>query len=147
MKVIATAFLALIALVPITASAVDGEVSLFDGRGKAIAYIALDDEMTIYLWSGKPVAYLERDRASGYHVYGFNGKHIGWFVGGVLRDHSGDATCATADNLQHAELEPFKSFKEFKPFKGFQKFAPFRPFFSSNWSDTPCRFALAVGGA
>jgi len=39
----------------------DDEVTLFDGRGKATAYIDLDDEFTIYLWSGKPVAYLKRD--------------------------------------------------------------------------------------
>eukprot|EP01038_Epipyxis_sp_PR26KG_P018244 gene18244-25667_t len=50
----------------------EDEVTLFNGAGKADAYIALDDEMTIYLWSGKPVAYLEKDSDSGYHVYGFN---------------------------------------------------------------------------
>ena len=68
------------------ASASDDEVSLFDESGKAVAYIALDDELTIYLWGGKPVAYLERDSQGGYHVYGFNGTHLGWFVGGVIRD-------------------------------------------------------------
>jgi len=148
MKMLEALILALIAIAPFSATAGDeDEISLFDGRGNAVAYIALDDELTIYLWGGKPVAYLDRDDAGGYDVYGFNGKHIGWFVGGIFRDHAGDAVCASAENLQHTEFEPFKAFKEFKPFKAFQEFAPFRPSFSSNWSDTPCRFALAEGGA
>ena len=49
------------------------------------------EELTIYMWSGEPVAYLMNDSAGGYHVYGFNGKHLGWFVGSVVRNHRGDA--------------------------------------------------------
>ena len=125
----------------------DDEVSLFDGRGKAVAYIALDDELTIYLWSGKAVAYLDRDSAGEFHVYGFNGKHIGWFVGGIIWDHDGGASCAEKERLQSTEFEPFKSFKQFKPFKSFKEFAPFRPSFSNSFGDIPCRFLLAEGGA
>lgn len=125
----------------------DDEVTLFDGRGKAKAYIALSDEMTIYLWSGKPVAYLDRDSSGGFHVYGFNGKHLGWLVGGIVRDHEGNAACARKERLRSTEFEPFKSFKEFKPFKSFKEFAPFRPSFSRSWSDTPCHLVLAEGGA
>jgi len=125
----------------------ENEVTLFDGRGKATAYIALDDELTIYLWSGKPVAYLDRDSKGGYHVYGFNGKHLGWFVGDVVWDHEGNASCATKERLQSTEFEPFKSFKQFKPFKKFKEFAPFKPSFSKSFGDTPCRFLLAEGGS
>jgi hypothetical protein len=32
------------------------ELSLFDGNGRAAAYIVADDDMTIYLWSGESVA-------------------------------------------------------------------------------------------
>ena len=124
----------------------DDEVTLFDGRGKAQAYVAMGDEMTIYLWSGKPAAYLDRDSAGGFHIYGFNGKHLGWFVGGVARDHEGNAACAVKERLPTTEFEPFKAFKEFKPFKNFKEFAPFRPSFSTSWGDTPCRLFLAKGG-
>jgi len=125
----------------------EDEVTLFDGHGKATAYIALDDELTIYLWSGKPVAYLDRDSKGGYHVYGFNGKHLGWFVGGVVWDHEGNASCAVKERLQSTKFEPFKSFKQFKPFKRFKESAPFRPSFSNSFGDTPCRFLLAEGGS
>ena len=123
----------------------DDEVSLFDGRGRATAYIAVDDELTIYLWSGKPVAYLDRDTSRGFHVYGFIGKHLGWFVSGIVWDHQGKATCATKERLRSTEFEPFKSFKEFKPFKSFTEFVPFRPTFTREWSDTLCRLWLAQG--
>lgn len=137
--------LLLASFIPFAACAED-EVSLFNGSGKADAYIALDDEMTIYLWSGKPVAYLEKDSESGYHVYGFNGKHLGWFVKGVIWDHEGNGACAVKEVLQSTQSEPFKAFKQFKPFKSFTQFAPFRPTFSNKFGDVPCRFLLAEGG-
>lgn len=124
----------------------EDEVTLFDSRGKATAYIAVDDELTIYLWGGKPVAYLESDSSVGYHVYGFNGKHMGWFVDGIIWDHQGDASCAVKERLQSTEFEPFKAFKQFKPFKAFKEFAPLRPSFSGSFGDTPCRFLLGKGG-
>lgn len=130
---------------PFATAGDDDEVTLFDEKGKAVAYIALDDELTIYLWSGKPVAYLERDDDSGYHVYGFNGKHLGWLVKGILWDHEGSASCGTKEAMRNTEFEPFKSFKEFKPFKSFKEFAPFRPFLSRSFGDTPCKFLLAEG--
>lgn len=124
----------------------DDELSLFDASGKAAAYLALDDEFTIYLWSGKPVAYLEKDNEGGYHVYGFNGKRLGWFVKGVLWDHDGNASCATKDVLRTTHIEPFKAFKQFMPFKAFNEFAPFRPFLTSTFGDFPCTLLLSEGG-
>ena len=125
----------------------DDEVSLFSGSGDAVAYIALSDELTIYLWSGKPVAYLSEDSSGGYHVYGFNGKHLGWFVGGIIRDHKGDAACALKEAMNSTNFEPFKAFKQFKPFKAFKEFAPFRPSFSNSFGQIPCQFLLASGAA
>jgi len=123
----------------------DDELSLYSSSGDAVAYIALSDELTIYLWSGKPVAYLSEDSSGDYHVYGFNGKHLGWFVGGVLRDHRGDAACALKEIMNSTNFESFKGFKQFKPFKAFKEFAPFRPIFSSTFGQIPCQFLLGSG--
>jgi hypothetical protein len=125
----------------------EDEVSLFDGSGKAQAYIALDDEMTIYTWSGKPVAYLEKGTGNdGYNVYGFNGKHLGWFTHGAIYGHDGKASCATAQVMASGtQGEPFKSFKQFKPFKAFTEYAPFQPFLATRFGDTPCNFLLSEG--
>jgi hypothetical protein len=84
------------------------ELSLFDGSGRAVAYVVADDDLTIHLWSGEPVAYLARSGTNDFNVYGFNGKHLGWFVDGVVRDHDGDVTCALRDAIANAQLEPFE---------------------------------------
>ncbi|MBU2630387.1 MAG: hypothetical protein KKE61_17380 [Proteobacteria bacterium] len=85
-------FSAIILIVSITFSAIPAksitdEIALFDSSAQATAYIA--EELTIYLWSGKPVAYLEENAAGGFHIYGYNGKHLGWLVGNVVWDHNG----------------------------------------------------------
>ena len=103
------------------------QISLFDAAGAAVAYVDYDDESTIYSFAGEPLAYLRED-----HIYGFNGKHLGWFEQGVLRDSSGSAAGFVNDTLPvFAQFEPFKGFKQFKPFKAFQEFAPFKPFISA----------------
>lgn len=75
----------------------DQEISLFDGGGRATAYIAVNDELTIYLWDGKPVAYLEPSKAGEFHVYGFSGSHLGWFLKGAIWNHEGTASCAISE--------------------------------------------------
>jgi hypothetical protein len=109
--------------------------------------IVLSDGLTIYLWFGKTVTYLTEDSSGGSHIYGFNGKHLGWFVGGVIRDHKGDAACAVKEVMQAIQIEPFKAFKEFKTFKTFTVFSPFRPDFSNSFSQIPSNFFLASGAA
>jgi hypothetical protein len=123
----------------------DDDVSLFNDNGKPEAYIALDDELTIYLWSGKPVAYLEKDSSGGYHVYGFNGKHLGWFLKGAIWDHQGKASCATKELLKSTDYEPYKAYKQYKPYKAYTQYAPYRPSLSNSFGDTPCRFLLGEG--
>lgn len=136
---------AIIIIAGISIARADDEISLFNGAGKADAYIALSDELTIYLWSGKPVAYLEKDDSGGYHVYGFNGKHLGWFVKGVVRDHQGKPSCAVKEVLRNTEYEPYKTYKQYKPYKSYTQYAPYRPYFSTSFGDTPCQFLLAEG--
>lgn len=129
-----------------TVAYAEDEVTLFNGAGKADAYIAVDDELTIYLWGGKPVAYLEKDSSGGYHVYGFNGNHLGWFVKGIIWDHEGKASCATKEAMSSTEYEPYKAYKQYKPYKAYTQYAPYRPYFSNSFGDTPCRFLLGEGG-
>jgi hypothetical protein len=84
------------------------ETTLFDVQGDPVAYLSDDYDRTIYLWDGRPVAYLYE----GQHVYGFNGRHLGWFIDQVLYDENGDrvgytfVSCPTA-----VAKEPVKSKK------------------------------------
>lgn len=132
-------------LVSTQAALAADEVSLFDGQGKATAYIAVSDGLTIYLWSGEPVAYLDPDSQGGYNVYGFNGNHLGWFLNDVIWDHSGNASCADKAAMQTTELEPLKSLKQLKPLKAIEEIAPVRPVLTNSFGNTPCAFLLGSG--
>ena len=59
--------------------------TLFDKNGNPIAYIADDYNKTVYLWDGAPVAYIYE----GEHVYGINGRHLGWWLDEILYDVEG----------------------------------------------------------
>lgn len=102
----------------------NGETTLFDKNGNAIAYITHHDDDTIYTFNGEPCAYIDKNN----NLYGFNGKHLGWFENNIIWDHNGRRigfVQSTAPVL--VKFEPFKGFRQFKPFKGFKEFAPFKP--------------------
>jgi hypothetical protein len=120
------------------------EITLYDSQGNAVVYIA-DDESTISTWSGKPVAYLDDGSDNEPNVYGFNGKHLGWFLKGIVRGHDGNAVVGVKPP-GFSKFKPFKGFKQFKPFKAFKQFAPFRPFLTNNWSSIPWEEFWLDGG-
>ncbi|MDB9822267.1 hypothetical protein OAC89_01025 [Deltaproteobacteria bacterium] len=68
------------------------EKTLYDKNGDAVAYISSDYHETIYLWDGSPVAYLYEEE----HVYGINGRHLGWFIGDILFDNNGKRIAFTS---------------------------------------------------
>jgi hypothetical protein len=121
----------------------DNEVSLYDSEGRPVAYLA--DDLTIYLWSGKPVAYFYSGNGAT-HVYGFNGKHLGWFDKGLIRDSEGDAACGVKSVVRLPQIEPIKSIKEIKPIKSVREIPPIKPISSMTWGDVPCSIFLALGG-
>ena len=117
------------------------EISLYDSEGNAVAYIATDDDLTIYLWGGKPVAYLD-----GENVYGFNGKHLGWFLKGVIIDHRGDAACVVKKrHPSYTKYEGYKGYKNYKPYKSYKEYAPYKPYASNRFSAVECSLFLALG--
>jgi hypothetical protein len=132
--------------IPQAVAHADDEISLFDGSGQATAYIAPDEQMTIYLWGGKPVAYIDSDGNNSFSVYGFNGKHLGWFSRGVIWDHSGHAECATAQMLSATQLEPLKALKQLSPIRSIPQLAPITPIFANSFGDISCIGLLALGG-
>ncbi len=84
------------------------ERSLYDKDGDATAYFSDDYNSTIYLWDGSPVAYLSEDS----HVYGINGRHLGWFIDEIIYDNSGQRIGFTSSSCPvPAAKEPVKSKK------------------------------------
>ena len=121
------------------------EISLFDFKGRPAAYIAEDD--TVYLWEGKPVAYLDEGQSKdGFDIYGFNGKHLGWFRSGILYDHDGHVVGGIKEVFTSpTQLEPLKGLKELKPLKSLKELKPLKPLFSKQWSEVPLKYFLRDG--
>lgn len=62
------------------------EKILYDKKGEPVAYIATDYHGAVYLWDGQPVAYLYQED----HLYGINGRHLGWFIDEIVYDQEGE---------------------------------------------------------
>jgi len=121
----------------------ESEISLFDQSGDPVAYIATDEELTIYMWGGKPAAYLYED-----NVYGFNGKHLGWFDEGIIWDHEGRIAGFLKGAVRvYTHYEPYKGYKEYKPYKSYKEYAPYRPAKNQAWSPTPLALLLLSGAS
>lgn len=130
----------------LTSSVRAEEIGLFSSNGDAVAYIDTEDEATIYMWSGEPVGYVDGIDGDAFNIWGFNGKHLGWFEQGAIWDHKGNAVCATKEALSGvAKIEPFKKFKKFTPFKSFQEFVPLKPIYSGRFGTNPCSLQLMSG--
>ena len=82
------------------------EKTLFDKNGNAIAYITDSHNDAIYLFDGSPVAYLYEEQ----HIYGINGRHLGWFINEVLYNDRGERIGFTSLSCPVATgKEPVKS--------------------------------------
>lgn len=117
------------------------EISLYDDAGEAVAYIDTDDEMNIYLWKGEPVAYLD-----GQSIYGFNGKHLGWFKEGIIWDHEGYGVGFIEGAVNKlTKLERLKGLQKLTPLKSLQELEPLEPMHKSQWARLPLEIFLTMG--
>ena len=90
--------------------------TLFNKKGDPVAYISDDYSETIYLTDGSPVAYLYNQD----HVYGLNGRHLGWWIEGILYNHDGErigfisSTCPVPIGREPAKTQR-QSMDEIRP--------------------------------
>ena len=85
-------------------------------------------------------------KSGEFHVYGFNGNHLGWFIDGIIRDHEGDVVGATKDaTSMYKKYEPYKGYKAYKPYKSYKEYAPYKPYLSSSWSSMNFKLFLLQG--
>jgi 4-fold beta flower protein len=111
------------------------EIPILSSDGAAAAYVTPD--LTVYLWSGLPTAYLYPDPAGGFHVYGFNGRHLGWYAAGAMRDHSGLRVGVTNEGFARvSEVQRVRGVQQGPPERGVRQTPPARPVFGADWSRT-----------
>ncbi|HEX7074784.1 MAG TPA: hypothetical protein VF226_12140 [Hyphomicrobiaceae bacterium] len=117
------------------------EFSFYDALGRATAYLDFSDGLVFYLWTGEPVAYLDGDS-----IYGFNGKHLGWYHNGLVYDEDGNVVCAPAAAFREPPNPgPIRSLKQLKPLKGLKELKPLKPLFGRAWSRLPARVFFLMG--
>lgn len=108
--------------------------TFYDKSGIPIAYS--DDNDHIFLFSGESVAYLY-----GESVYGYNGRHLGFFIDGWIRDHHGD--CVFFTDIAKGpgpvkpvkRVKPVKSVKSILPVKSVREVKPIKPITNLLWSN------------
>jgi hypothetical protein len=122
------------------------EVTLFDRYGVAVAYIDSGD-LTIYLLNGEPVAYLRRENESRFSAFGYNGRHLGWYLNGIVYGHDGDAVCAIADRLNTTHEPTPHSRRQFVRIKAPTEPVPPVPTFFNTFSAAPCDDVLEAGAS
>ena len=99
------------------------EVTLYDGRGKPVAYIAADKENSIYTWNGHAIAYITEDK-----VYSWKGRHLGWFIDGVIFDRQGYRVGSIAKRCPYSTYtQPAKYAKHVKYAKNAKYAASAKP--------------------
>lgn len=88
----------------------------------------------------------EKKSLGSQYIYGFNGKHLGWFIKGLVYDHDGDAVGAVTSRFKTPQpVCPIESIQKIKSVKTVQRLPPLKPLFHSSWADdvTLKRFLLA----
>ncbi len=116
--------------------AIADELNLYDFWGNPVAYISAESDSAIYVWDGTPLAYLVKN--GRYHnIYGFNGKHLGWFEDGVIWDHGGNKVGfikGAPDIHVFPRAETERGPKQEKPDKDQIMPEPEKPAKKSDWS-------------
>jgi len=139
----------LLALLPIVLLALPSmaraeDVILFDRDGAATAFIDAN-ELIIYRWNGEASAYLQRASDGVFDAFGFNGRHLGWYVAGVLYGNDGEAACAMAQRLSYTQDPTPRNPRQLVHPRAVPDPIPPRPPFDNTFSPRSCDTLLSFG--
>lgn len=109
--------------------------TFYDRNGRAVAWYDNEQEdPAIYLYNGTPVAWI-----SDESIYGYSGRHFGWFIDGWVRDSRGQAVLFTAGSTGGPARParnacPARAARSARPARGARQARPARPARSLSWS-------------
>jgi hypothetical protein len=136
--------LILVGLLRVPSVARGEEVPLLNHLGVGVAYVDREDDSTIYLWGGIPTAYLD-----GTSIYGFNGRHLGWFEEGMVWGNQGLKVGYTEDTIadvgKTSKVDRLKGVKQLKPVPVPPEPAPPKPAYTDMASPVPLGDLLRMG--
>ena len=122
-----------------------GQVAFYSEACEAGAIYGPDQfsqEWAIYSLEGEPLAYFW-----GESVYGFNGKHLGWFNDGVMRNHRGRIVGFWKGALDlRVRIDPWEVEAPLRfPEKSNREMEPTMPVLTDWWATTSLADFLAEG--
>jgi hypothetical protein len=116
------------------------EVVFWDSAGRVVAHKDEGDDV-VFLWSGEPVAIVDDES-----VFAFDGRHLGWFLDGWIRDHAGNCVYFTDEAAGGARrprrhARPARGPRQSRPSRRTRQPRPARSARTTQWS------ALSVDAA
>ncbi len=104
------------------------EITLYERDGHPVAYIADDSEHSIYTWDGHAVCYIIDDK-----IFGWKGRHIGWFYQGIIYDIHGYRVGYTEQTCPSCTYIAPVKYVKFVKYVKYVRYVPYmRPMFSMN---------------
>jgi hypothetical protein len=91
------------------------ETTFYDNSGHPVAYLSPENDNSIYIWDGHAVAYIIDEL-----IYGWRGRHIGWFVKGVLYDLNVIKSGQSRKSVPILHLQNLLSSQSFQDLPDFQ---------------------------
>ncbi len=86
---------------------------------------------------GRNIGFLDQD-----NLYNYNGQHVGWCEGGIIRDHDGlcvgfgeIVTDVAHPLLPLKQLRPLPGLPQPEPLRPLKSLPPLKPLKSFNWSE------------
>ncbi len=106
-----------------------------DNQGNPILYYK-SSENVFFDYAGNSKFYLKRDNLGDVNIYNFNGKHLGWYINGTLRDHQGRIMASETNKLLNVtyKMPPIKPVERIIPIKGVEELAPIKPLWNDQFS-------------
>ena len=106
-----------------------------DNQGTPILFFN-SNQKVLFDYAGNPKFYFKTDYWGDVNIFNFNGKHIGWYVNGTLRDHQGNIMASETNKLINVtyQMPGIKPLEKLLPLKAVEEIVPMRPLWNNQFS-------------
>ena len=106
------------------------EITFYNRTGHPQTYLSTENDNSFYTWDGHAVAYLHEDK-----VYGWRGKHIGWYIDGVIYDLKGYRVGSTREKCSYSVYSEDSKYSKYSRYSRYSRYSPYsKPSLSSMYA-------------
>jgi len=108
------------------------EITFYDKTGHPKIYLSTENDNSFYTWEGHAVAYVYEDK-----IFGWKGKHIGWYNDGILYDLNGYRVCSIREKCPYSVYSEYSKYSKYSRYSRYSRYSPYsKPSFRSSYADT-----------